>query len=342
MAYPFDDPVLNNRFAAGSAAQTDYDRLYNEAEAAARARSANFFEPPEGNPSSLLPGLFRPSRQRVRTLGEAPWEAPTPWAGIVSGSSSTAPERKGAPAVPSQSNPWAGIMAGSSSTAPAPVEVSGPPSQPTQSGGSIEDIKSRLGFSWGRGERVPGTAVELGPNGRPTTDSVLTDPTSGRRVQAHESTVGVGTGGGGFIASAPLESIPYSQWPESAKEAQIQQAAGTSAVAEASLKQAQATDPFKLFEYGGRKSIDVASEQDKEQQVTRFLSAMDQKIDSQAADDYNKLTSMRLSKLEHDNGVTAIQEKVRKAKEKLRADYAIASGKVTTSFQPDRQTYGIP
>jgi hypothetical protein len=109
-----------------------------------------------------------------------------------------------------------------------------------------EARQQRLGFSWGKD-------VPLGENGRPAIDSVLTDPTSGRQIRAHES-----VGGGGF-SQQKVEDTPWEQLPFSMTQGKTE-LEHRMELANVRRAEGEALDPMHIAAHAQLKAIDVASE----------------------------------------------------------------------------------
>ena len=84
------------------------------------------------------------------------------------------------------------------------ADVPAVPAVPDQPEESIEDLRARLGFSWGKN-------VALGPNGRPLSNSTVGRGSLAQpRTVAHES-----TGGGGLVLGPDPDALPPGQRPPS-------------------------------------------------------------------------------------------------------------------------------
>lgn len=169
------------------------------------------WEDPSGNrvaalrESAAVEALAAPKRLAAAQLEAATLglpgavELPTAPSGRDIALDAVPPEVASRPAVPD-------IVAGDGQAQYQPLfdfpgNQPGVPEQPREE--SIEDVKARLGFSWGPG-------VQLDASGRPTTSTTIGAGTLSRpRVAARES-----TGGGGFV-TADVESLPPGQRPPS-------------------------------------------------------------------------------------------------------------------------------
>jgi hypothetical protein len=116
--------------------------------------------------------------------------------------------------------------------------------------------------------------------------------------------------------------------------------------AETTLKESEARDPYGLRKHAGTRAIDAAVALDQQAQerdrATTYLRGVDAQIDSDEQQQLAGLKAQGLDPLAFKAEADKISGMAAAAKSKVRQDYAIASGKVTTNFTPDRSAGLFP